>query len=157
MLALLGVLAGVPLAATAQEAIFLIRHAERAEGDDPPITEAGRARAQQWADMLGGVGLAKVFTTEARRTRETGSIIAEALRIETEALPTGDNRALLDVIEWDHEDDRVLIVGHTETIPDLLSALGAFDLVEMPKDDFARLFVVMPGDSEPVILDMRMP
>lgn len=147
----------LPMAAVSQEAVFLIRHAEKAEGDDPPITDIGQKRAERWAVMLSGTGIAKVYTSEARRTRETGAVIAEALGIEAEALPTGDTQALLDVLEWDHEDDRVLVVGHTGTIPDILSALGASDEVQMPLDDFARLFVVVPGREEPPILDMRMP
>lgn len=155
MLALVASVSAIP--ACAQESVFLIRHAERAEGENPPITEAGRERAFRWAEMLSGAGITKVFTSEARRTRETGAIIAEALGVEVEALPTGNTQALLDMMERDHGEDRVLAVGHTETIPGILTALGVFDLVSMPKDDYARLFVVVTGSADPVVLDMRMP
>lgn len=145
------------LQASAQEAFFLIRHAEKAEGNNPPITEAGRERAARWAVMLADAGVGKVFTSTARRTMETGDIIADALGVETEALAPDDIASLMDLLSFDHEDDRILIVGHTETIPHILTELGAFDLVDMPDEDFARLFAVFPNGGEPVIVDMRMP
>ena len=141
----------------AQEAVFPIRHAEKAEGEDPPITEAGRERAARWAVMLAGAGIDQVYTSTARRTMETGAMIAEALGVETEAIETGDNAGLVDMMSFDFEDGRVLVVGHTETVPSILTALGATEPVEMPMDDFSRLFVVVPGEDEPGILDLAMP
>ena len=143
--------------ALAQEAVFLIRHAEKAAGDNPPITEAGRLRAARWAEMLAGTGIEQVYTSTARRTMETGAIIAEALGVETEAVETGDTAGLLDMVSFDFEEGRVLVVGHTETIPGILNALGSIETVEMPLDDFSRLFVVVPGGDAPVVLDMAMP
>ncbi len=146
-----------PVTAVAQEAVFLIRHAEKADGEDPMITEAGRARALRWAGMVADAGIDKVFTSTARRTMETGALIADALGVDTEALDPRDTAGLIDLLSFDHEEDRVLVVGHTETIPDILTYLGATDPVEMPLDDFARMFVVFPNDGEPVVLDLRMP
>ena len=147
----------LPSTAPAQDALFLIRHAEKAEGDDPALTEAGRNRAARWAVMLADAGIDKVFTSTARRTMETGGIIADALDVETEALPPGDTTALLDMVSFDHEEGRVLIVGHNETIPGILTELGMFELVEMSDTTFSRLFVVVPGGDAPTIIDLTMP
>ena len=145
------------LPAQSQEAIFIIRHAEKAVAIDPPLSAAGVERAHRWAEMFASAGVDYVYTSEALRTRETGGIIAEALGVGVEAYPTNDPEGLIEQIGDFHADDVVVVVGHTETIPDMLSALGAFDLYEWDLSDYARFFVVVPGDGVPVMLDMRMP
>lgn len=107
--------------------------------------------------MLAGAGIDKIFTSTARRTMETGAIIAKALDVETEALSPGDTTALLDMIGFDHEDGRVLIVGHNETIPAILAELGMSDPVQMSDTNFGRLFVVVPGTDGLTVIDMSMP
>lgn len=143
--------------APAQQAVFLIRHAEKDTGPDPALTAAGRARAERWAVMLADAGIDAIYTSTAQRTQETGGIIADALSLFPEALPMSDLAGLMARLRDDHTDDRVLIVGHTENIPDILSELGAFDLISMDLAVFSRLFVVFPAGGDPVILDMQMP
>ena len=94
------------------------------EGADPDITEAGRDRAAAWARLLSDAGLDLVITSDAKRTRETGGIIAEHLGLPTDSLPAADVAGLVDMLEFDHAEDRVLIVGHTETIPGMLELLA---------------------------------
>ena len=50
--------------------LFIVRHAEKAAApkDDPPLTKAGRARAQELARVLGDVPLKAVYATEFERT-----------------------------------------------------------------------------------------
>jgi broad specificity phosphatase PhoE len=51
----------------AQEAIFLIRHAEQIiDVEDPPLTEAGQKRATAWADILQKSGIRAVYTSKTR-------------------------------------------------------------------------------------------
>ena len=86
------VLTGVLLAATAtaasaQATIFLVRHAERADGgaggmgNDPSLSEAGRARAESLAAMLKDTKLTAIFTTEFKRTQETAAPTATAQHV----------------------------------------------------------------------------
>ena len=66
------------LASAAQEAVFVIRHAEKElRGEDPAITNAGRNRAAAWADMLQHAGFDIVINSDARHTQQTGQIIAD--------------------------------------------------------------------------------
>jgi broad specificity phosphatase PhoE len=39
-----------------------------------------------------------------------------------------------------------LVVGHGNTIPDLLKALGITTPVNIPEDDYSEILVVLPGD-----------
>ncbi|MDA7427154.1 phosphoglycerate mutase family protein [Primorskyibacter aestuariivivens] len=142
----------------AQEAVFLIRHAEKEMGDDPALTEAGRIRATRWALMLEQAGINAVITTDARRTQETGGIIAEALDLPMGEIDRRDIAGLIDLMSFDHEEDRVLVVAHRETIPSILSALGLFDAVSIAEDDFANLFTVTGlATDAPVLVHQRMP
>lgn len=146
------------LRAEAQEAVFLIRHAEKStETDDPPLTEAGRDRAARWAQMLSGAGIEAIYTSEAQRTRETGGIIAKALGLIPVARPATDTAGLVAAIAADHPTGRVLVVGHRETIPGIASELGYFDLIEISEGDFSRIFALILGADDPTLLDMTMP
>ena len=142
---------------SAQEAVFIIRHAEKAAGDDPALLPEGVLRAGRWADMLQNAGIDHVITSTAQRTRETGGIIAEALGVDTDAFAPADIAGITDLISFDYEDGTVLVVGHTETIPNIMSELGAFDLYSLDPEDFGRLFVVIPSEEGPSILDLQMP
>ena len=135
-----------PALTKAQEKVLLIRHAEKeANDEDPALTEAGRMRAEAWADMFSDSDIQAVITTDARRTRETGMIIAGHLELERKEVATFDVLGLLDLLSFDHEDQTVLVVAHAETIPAILSALGSPKDVQIAQDDFTNLFVIIPS------------
>lgn len=153
-------LSASPIAqAFAQVAVYVIRHGEKeSSGADPALTEAGRDRAAAWAEMLRPSALKIVLTSDAKRTQETGGIIAGSLGIPHKALPLQDVAGLADLIEFDHDEDNVLIVGHAETIPGILSSLGSPTAVAISQDDFANLFVLVRlGTDEPQLIRLRMP
>jgi broad specificity phosphatase PhoE len=145
--------------AHAQEVIYLIRHAEKeASGTDPRLTPAGRERAVAWAEMFRHSEIDVILTTDAQRTRETGGIISRSLGAPREELPREDIARLIDLLQFDHADDTVLIVGHAETIPSVLSNLGVFDTIEISQTDYANLFVLTTGSGdEPSLVRLRMP
>lgn len=145
--------------AAAQNAVYLIRHCEKElSGADPMLTSEGRQRAADWAEMLQHVGLDAIITSDALRTRETGAIIADALGLQANALPRGDTAALVDVLEFDHEEDTVLIVAHAETIPRILEGLGVQEYVTIDQSEFANLFAVLgPSSDAPMYIHLLMP
>ena len=150
---------GLNSQAYSKQAVYVIRHGEKEQtGTDPALTEAGRQRAAAWAEMFQLIDLDIVLTSDALRTRETGGIIARSLGLPQKELPMQDVAGLTDLIEFDHEDDNVLIVGHTETIPQILTNLGSTEAVEVSKSDFANLFVVVRQETDaPQLIRLRMP
>ena len=145
--------------AAAQDAVYLIRHCEKElSGADPALTPEGRQRAADWAEMLQNVGLDAIITSDALRTRETGAIISDALDLQANALPAGDTAGLVDVLEFDHEEDTVLIVAHAETIPRILKSLGVKEDVTIDQSEFANLFAVLgPSSDAPMYIHLLMP
>lgn len=156
-LALASALFAAAVPVVAQEAVLIIRHGEKQAGEDPGLTGAGRARAARWAVLAREAGIDAVLTSDARRTRETGTIIADTLGVSRAERPVDDTAGLVDLITFDHAEDTVLVVAHTETIPGLLAGLGVVEPVTVEQDDFASLFVVTGFEGDPVLVRLRMP
>ena len=75
-------------AAAAQEAVYIVRHAERADqSTDSPLSAEGVGRAGRLGDMLRSAGLTHVFTSELRRAIDTARQTADALDLAAKALP----------------------------------------------------------------------
>ena len=104
--------------------VYLARHAETVggDGDDRWLGDAGRARAEALADALEGSGLQRVFSTDYRRTRETAAPIAERLGIEVENYDPRDLAGFAE--ELLSLGQTVLVVGHSNTTPELVELLG---------------------------------
>lgn len=106
---------------------YLIRHAEKDRtegvGDDPKLTEEGLKRAQRWAVVLGLEPLDAVYSTDYQRTRQTAAPAAEANGLE---ISLYDPNAF-DAQTWiaQHQGQRILIVGHSNTTPMLVNRLLA--------------------------------
>jgi broad specificity phosphatase PhoE len=149
----------IGFAAAAQEAVYLIRHGEKElSGTDPALTPEGRLRAADWAKMLGYVGIDVIITSDALRTQETGGIVADSLGLQTSSLPRGDVAGLVDTLEFDHEDNTVLVVAHAETIPRILEYFGVLEDIDIDQDEFANLYVVLkPSSDDPKFIRMLMP
>jgi broad specificity phosphatase PhoE len=155
----LSLLLGAAANASAQEMVYVIRHAEKElSGEDPALTPTGRQRAAAWADMLKFAGLDIVVTSDARRTRETGGIVAGKLGLPQTALPRADTVGLVDALQFEHENENVLIVGHAETIPGILHNLGIPEVIAFSQSEFDILFILFGANSDnPRLVRLRMP
>ena len=140
-------------AASAQQTVFVVRHGERADGggnmsashagipNDPPLSDAGRVRAARLAAMLRSSGITKVFTTEYARTRQTAEPLATAQHLKPVMAPAKDVDALVGAIRATK--GAILVVGHSNTIPELLKKLGVREEVTIDEQEYDALFVVV--------------
>jgi broad specificity phosphatase PhoE len=122
--------------------VFLVRHAEKsAEADDPALTDQGLARADELAAMLRDAGITTVHSTDFRRTRDTARPVAEQYDLPIRIYHWDDMEALAEALRT--EDGRHLVVGHSDTTPELVEVLGGDPGVEIDeKDEYDRLYVV---------------
>ena len=146
-------------AVQAQEAVYLIRHAEQVlDVADPPLTDAGQQRANAWADILRDAEIKVVYISKKRRTKQTGEPIAQALNIPLETMTRRDVAGLVERLRTRHADDAALIVSHSRTIPKLLKEFGHLEDVTIERDDYDNLFIVVPrSESDPLVLRLRYP
>jgi 2,3-bisphosphoglycerate-dependent phosphoglycerate mutase len=98
---------------------YLIRHAEkdRSEGvgNDPELTEAGHNRAERWAEVFGLEPLDAVYSTDYKRTRQTAEPSAQANALDLQFYDP--NTLNTEALIAQHNGQRVLIVGHSNTTP----------------------------------------
>jgi probable phosphoglycerate mutase len=151
--------------ALAQRAVFVVRHAEKAsDANDPPVplSAAGSERARRLASLLRDAGVSAIYSTDTVRTRETAEPLAKLLRLETRLYSaTGsdgkvDPAPLARRLASENGADVVLVVGHSNTIAPLLSALGAKETVEIGSGDYDNLFLLIPKPSgAPLLLRMH--
>jgi len=128
--------------ATAQSTIFIVRHAEKADATkDPNLSEAGRARAEALAKTLKDANITAIYATEFKRTQQTAAPLAKALGITVTILPAKDNAAL--VAKLRASNGNALVVGHGDTMPDLIKALGISDPINIAENDYDNLFAVV--------------
>jgi broad specificity phosphatase PhoE len=139
--------------ATAQSTIFIVRHAEKADATkDPDLSEAGRARAEALAKMLKDTNITAVYATEFKRTQQTATPLAKALSITITTLPAKDNAALLAKLRA--STGNALVVGHGDTISDLIKALGISDPINIGENDYDNLFAVVL-DQKPHLIRLH--
>jgi len=143
--------AKAPVATT----VILVRHAEKATPEgDPPLSEAGKARASELARVLAGAHVSAIYTTQYIRTRETARPLAEALAVTPTAIGTGTGYAAAAAadIRTNHAGQTVLVVGHTTTTVELLNALGVTDLPTIPETEYDDLFVCTLVEGRPPVV-----
>ena len=141
-------------AAAAQSTIFIVRHAEKAEsgGDDPDLSDSGRARAEALAKMLRDAGITAIYATEFKRTQETAAPLAKILGLNVTTVPSKDTSALIAKLR----DSRgnVLVVGHGNTIPDLIKEIGIATPISISENDYDNLFV-LALDEKPRLIRLH--
>ena len=158
--ALLLSLAVVSPAAVAQEefkpiTVFLIRHAEREDEprQDPPLKKEGVARSQELARLLSGAGIKAIFTSQFTRTKQTGEPLATklGLTVTSFTLKSNPSNPRLIAVESTQEvagkilersGESVLVIGHSNSIPDVIKMLGGDTVPSIDERRFDDLFIV---------------
>ena len=149
-------LGGVRAAAAGQHVLFIVRHAEKAAtgGNDPDLSDTGRARAESLVRLLKDANITAIYTTDAKRTQQTAAPLAHALGLQATVVPASATAVLVQKLKA--QSGNALVVGHGNTIPELLKTLGLTDSVSIAENDYDNLFVVIPGDA-PRLVRLHMP
>jgi phosphohistidine phosphatase SixA len=108
--------------------VLLLRHADVDEPpngapEDWPLNEAGRARAETLARVAGAAGITAIYTSEALRTKQTAAPLAAKLGLEPNEVPPTPE--LTQQLLSAGAGGAVLIVGHSDTVPEMIQGLGA--------------------------------
>lgn len=135
--------------------VYLVRHAEKEATPpaDPPLSEAGQARAKSLARILGKAGIKTIYTSQFARTKQTAEPLAQALGLTNTVVPVSMDTTmknelapqyLKDMAEriYAQAGESALIVGHSNTLPALIKALGGDVVPTIPDPDYDNLFVV---------------
>jgi broad specificity phosphatase PhoE len=142
--------------AHAQRAVVIVRHAERADqSEDSPLSSAGVARAELLARILASSGVSAIYTTQFQRTIKTAEPLANLLKLK---MTNSEMSAaeLVKTLRAKHANATVLVVGHSNTVPEILAALGHQQGVEIGSQEFDNLFIVVPlVKAPPTVVRLR--
>src|SRR4030095_1946477 len=137
-------------AVEASPIIFVGRHGEKAtDGNDPALSVGGQQRAEALARILKDAEITAIFTTEFKRTQETAAPTAKELHVSSTVIPANQIPALVEKLRGLKGNG--LVVGHGNTIPDLLKALGIETPVKIPENGYTDLFVITMADKPQLV------
>lgn len=122
--------------------VVLIRHADVTGTGDPSLNAAGQARAQELRHVLQDSGISAVFHTHWQRSRQTAEPVAADLGVTPTELD--DPADVVTAIKALDPSARALVVGHTNTVPDVITGLGG-PAVTIDAAEFDKLFVLSRG------------
>lgn len=123
---------------------ILLRHAETTGiGSNPDLNAAGMERASELIRVLKNVSIDEAYSTDYNRTRQTAAPVAADKGLSATLYNPGALAAFSDGVLQKHKGGTVLVVGHSNTTPDLLNVLtgtSAYGLI--PDTEYDNLFIV---------------
>lgn len=134
-----------PVAEQKPLVVFLVRHAEKTDdGKDPDLSEEGKKRAQDLAAVLSSADIGHVHSTDFIRTRDTAAAVAGTAGVEVEKYDPKDLAGFAKKLK--ETGGRHLVVGHSNTTPELAKLLGGDAGTEIDeKGEYDRLYIVTIG------------
>jgi len=139
--------------------VFIVRHAEKASATDPDpsLSDAGNARAIALAAALRDAQVTDILVTSRKRTLETAAVVANARQLIAHVVPLSPNTAehITAVAKAVREakGNAVLVVGHSNTVTGIITALGAPKLPDLCDAQYANLFIVrLPARGAPSLI-----
>ncbi len=120
----------------AADTVYLFRHAEKIkQTPNPGLTEQGHIRARSLCGWLKDKNITAIYSSDYLRTRQTVMPLSKTLKLSVNAY---NPRQLPDLVEvLSNQSGSVVVVGHSNTIPDTVRLLGgkAHDIDESDFDN----------------------
>lgn len=136
----------------AESTYYVVRHAEKMDGDDPLLTAKGLRRAAHVAEMLKDEDIKKVYSTLTNRTVMTATVTAAAQGTGVELFSTDDLGAFADTLKA--QQGTFLIVAHSSSTPDLAALLSGEEIPKLDESDYEQLFKVVITDGVATLTKM---
>lgn len=141
-------LAGAPATAAAQPSlVILVRHGEKqpTPGDDPSLSEAGVARAQALDAALRYASPTTVVVSQRKRTVETAAVLLQRTGLSPTVVGLDAAHVKNVATAVMKATGVVVVVGHSNTVPAIVTALGGPKLPDLCDASYATMFLVTPG------------
>lgn len=142
-----------PAVATAQPSlVILVRHGEKqpAPADDPSLSDAGVARARALDAALAFATPSTIVVSQRKRTVETAAMVQQRTGVTPTVIGLDAAHVKNVAAAVMKASGVVLVVGHSNTVPAIVTALGGPKLPDLCDASYATMFLVTPGrDGQP--------
>jgi phosphohistidine phosphatase SixA len=135
--------------------VFLVRHAEREDEprQDPPLKKEGVLRSQELARLLGDAGVKTIVTSQFTRTKQTAEPLASKTGVAVTSITLKSNpgnprqiaeESTAEVVNkiLERAGESVLVIGHSNSVPDVIKMLGGDVVPTIDEKKFDDLFIV---------------
>ena len=135
--------------------VFLVRHAEKEDEpkQDPPLKKEGATRSQELARLLSDAGVKTIITSQFKRTNQTAEPLASKLGLTVTSISLKSNptnpkliaeKSTAEVVNkiLEHAGESVLLIGHSNSLPDVIKMLGGDVVPTIDERKFDDLFIV---------------
>jgi phosphohistidine phosphatase SixA len=148
---------------TTATTVVVVRHAEKSTDDprDPSLSPEGQKRARALSAVLTNAGVTDIYTTQYKRTRQTAEPFAQQFGLTVVERPiTATNsaayaRELALEILTKSAGKGVLVVGHSNTVPDIVKALSGITVPAIADPEYDHIFVVVvPTSGSPRLMQL---
>ncbi|HEX8222931.1 MAG TPA: phosphoglycerate mutase family protein [Allosphingosinicella sp.] len=117
---------------------YVMRHLQKAEGQDPTLSAEGHANARRLIGFFAAERPRVAYVSTTRRARETAAPLARKLRLKVRSYDPGDTDGL--VARVLAERGPVLVVGHSNTVPEIVARLGGERPAPLAETDFGDIW-----------------
>ena len=152
------------LTAASTTTVLVMRHAEKAQTppEDPPLSPAGEAFARELAQHFGrapqGQAIDAIIVSEFRRTQETVRPLANQLGVPVIVVPASEPERAAERALKENRGGRVLIVGHSDTVPQIVNVLSGQNVGPMRETEYGIVyFVAVPRFSRGAVMRFDLP
>ncbi len=136
--------------------IYLVRHGEKqAVKEDPKLTQCGKLRAEQIANMLAQTNIKHIYSTPYQRTMATAAPFAKqnklAIKQYSPAKLAQFSQQLL------KQKESALVVGHSNTTPQLAALLSEVEVAEITEKQYRNLYQIHVSSSGKTVTLLTQP
>ncbi len=144
---------------TGSATFIIVRHAEKdltQSTNDPDLSEEGQNRAVRLQQLLKNAGITEVYSTPYKRTTQTLEPTAKMLELDIKEYDPRDN-SVFEAIVKNNEGAKVLVAGHSNTVPALLNFLTRTNQYQtMTDEEYGRLYIVTThGTMTATVLELH--
>ena len=117
---------------------YVMRHLQKADGPDPGLSEEGQANARRLIGLFAPEPVRAIYVSTTRRARETAAPLAAKLRVKLRKYDPADTPALVARVKA--ERGPVLVVGHSNTVPEIVARLGGERPAPLAETDYGDVW-----------------
>jgi phosphohistidine phosphatase SixA len=125
---------------------YVMRHLNTPQGvNDPDLTAQGQANAARLASWFENDRPVAIYVSSTKRAQQTAAPLARALGITPKIYDPANTPALIQMVRA--EPGTVLVVGHSNTVPDIVQQLGGVRPAPITHDQFGDIWHVTGNGS----------